>query len=378
MRACLLISLLTVSPFLLADPQDPIPNQSKFIDPVDGAFDLSSFLENPKAFLVIPMVITEPAVGYGLGLTAVFLQPREEAGIEGWKRPNITAIGAMKTENGTRGGLLFDSRYWANGRIKTNAMAGAASVNLDFYGFADGASGLNSFEYNLDSRGGKVGGDWIFNDSDWSLSAGYAYYEVEASLRNPLDLPANFPVSSSTDFSAVELAIEFDRRDNFFSPESGFAAKTTLRLNSEAIGASSNFQELAQIVINYWELNSDWILAAKIEARAIFGDYPFYAKPSINQRGVAARRYQGDYALSSELEIQYKLNSRFRVMGFAGLGQTWDRDDPYENDQSVLSGGLGFRYRLARKFGLDMGVDIAGSEETQAIYIQFGSAWLRL
>src|SRR4051812_24642306 len=41
---------------------------ARFFDPADGQLDLSYFLENPKGFLPIPIVITEPAVGYGGGI----------------------------------------------------------------------------------------------------------------------------------------------------------------------------------------------------------------------------------------------------------------------------------------------------------------------
>ena len=45
--------------------------------------------------------------------------------------------------------------------------------------------------------------------------------------------------------------------------------------------------------------------------------------------------------------------------------------------QDVASGGLGFRYELARKFGLHAGVDIAYSPGTTAVYFQVGNAWFR-
>jgi len=32
---------------------------------------------------------------------------------------------------------------------------------------------------------------------------------------------------------------------------------------------------------------------------------------------------------------------------------------------------------VARKYGLHMGVDVAFSPDTSAIYVQFGSAWVR-
>ena len=45
--------------------------------------------------------------------------------------------------------------------------------------------------------------------------------------------------------------------------------------------------------------------------------------------------------------------------------------------EGVLSGGGGFRYELARKYGIHMGVDVAHSRDTTAFYVQVGSAWMR-
>jgi hypothetical protein len=108
------------------------------------------------------------------------------------------------------------------------------------------------------------------------------------------------------------------------------------------------------------------------------GHYPFYAKPFVTLRGIPATRYQGEQVLFSEMEIQYAVNDRFRLLGFAGAGHTWDQFDAISKEQPSVSGGAGSWYRIARKFGLDMGLDIAVSETDEAIYIQFGSAWMRM
>ena len=39
--------------------------------------------------------------------------------------------------------------------------------------------------------------------------------------------------------------------------------------------------------------------------------------------------------------------------------------------------GAGFRYKIARLLGLQMGVDVARGPEDWAFYIVFGSAWLK-
>jgi hypothetical protein len=43
----------------------------------------------------------------------------------------------------------------------------------------------------------------------------------------------------------------------------------------------------------------------------------------------------------------------------------------------VGSGGAGFRYELASKFGLHAGIDVAASPGTVAVYFVIGNAWFR-
>src|SRR4051812_20337949 len=63
---------------------------SRFRDPEDGKLDLSRFLAQPRAFLPVPLIVTEPAVGYGAGLAGMFVRPRKNAGSEGFARPNMS------------------------------------------------------------------------------------------------------------------------------------------------------------------------------------------------------------------------------------------------------------------------------------------------
>jgi len=45
--------------------------------------------------------------------------------------------------------------------------------------------------------------------------------------------------------------------------------------------------------------------------------------------------------------------------------------------QTVLSGGVGFRYEIARAYGIHVGLDVAFSDDNAAVYVQIGSAWAR-
>lgn len=342
------------------------------IDPEDGKFDVSEYLENPRAFLAIPIIITEPAVGYGLGLTAVFLQPRHEAGSEGWKRPDISGLIGLKTENDTEGFGGFDLRYWQDGRIKSTAFGLSASVNLDFY------AGSEAFRYNLDTKGGLIGGEIETGIENLSVAVNAHYFDIAASYEGRLTPNLVFDPLSENKFAGGAIKLIYDSRDNLFSPSRGIFLQTTLSANNEAVGATDNFHKLSQVMVGYWPVKDDWVVGAKVQADTINGDFPFYAKPFVSLRGVPAMRFQGETVAFTELEIQHVYTPRVRLLGFIGGGYTWDSTLGLDRNDSVLSGGVGVRYRIARKFGLDMGLDLAFSEEETTFYIQFGSAWLRM
>jgi len=90
-------------------------------------------------------------------------------------------------------------------------------------------------------------------------------------------------------------------------------------------------------------------------------DTPFFLRPFVVLRGVPAVRYQGDQAVSGESELRWQFHERWSAVAFGGAGAT--RTDRRRDvlRQSVGSGGAGFRYELARKFGLNAGIDIAHS-----------------
>lgn len=88
-------------------------------------------------------------------------------------------------------------------------------------------------------------------------------------------------------------------------------------------------------------------------------------------------RFQDDQIASTEAQARWQFSGRWSVVGFGGAGATRTTRGPFDVKQSVGSGGAGFRYDLARKFGLHAGMDVAHSPGTTAVYFQVGNAWFR-
>jgi hypothetical protein len=68
------------------------------------------------------------------------------------------------------------------------------------------------------------------------------------------------------------------------------------------------------------------------------------------------------------------ITKRWGVVGFAGYGQTINDNT---GGSKAWNAGGGFRYLIARLFGLKMGIDVARGPEDWAFYVVFGSAWMR-
>jgi len=88
-------------------------------------------------------------------------------------------------------------------------------------------------------------------------------------------------------------------------------------------------------------------------------------------------RYQGEEMAQLEAELRWQFWKRFSLVGFAGGGAVWNDFERFEDSKTVVTGGTGFRYELARKYGIHMGVDVAVGPDDPAVYIQVGSAWAR-
>ena len=82
-------------------------------------------------------MITEPAVGYGLGVGALFFhesaEQRKERSSKTLLPANISVLGGGGTENGTWAGGVGHLGFWLQDTLRYTGYLGYGSINLDFY-----------------------------------------------------------------------------------------------------------------------------------------------------------------------------------------------------------------------------------------------------
>jgi hypothetical protein len=130
-------------------------------------------------------------------------------------------------------------------------------------------------------------------------------------------------------------------------------------------------------VIWHFPLSSKLFGGVKADAKTSSEETPFYARPFIDLRGTAIRRYIGDHIAEIEAELRWQAWERWSLVGFAGTGVAWTDRDIFDTETDVVTGGAGVRYLIVKNLGLDLGLDVGAGPDDVAIYVIFGNAWFR-
>ena len=379
----LLLFLCLLLPLFAEERVTKEQHSTRFTFDDDGYLDLSGYLSQAYGFLPVPVLITEPAVGYGGGMALVYLHDKF-AGLaaENGRKipPSVSGALLAATQNGTKVAALFHAGYYFEDRLRTQTFALLSNININFYTPKEIALFLNlkipvfyqSLKYRV---------------SDQNIFIGLSYlYISSATQRNDTDSPTDLQPSSDVS-AAVGLIFDYDTRNNTLSPDRGTLLNLRASLFEKFFGSQSKFQRyLAQELI-YIPLSKNLHFDHRLGFETVVGEEaPFYFYPMISMRGVPAMRYQGESVALYEMQLGYEFTKRWRALVFGGIAKAYGHTSSllkrenisFWDAKSVFSQGIGFRYLIAKRYGLRMGVDIARSNEDSALYIQFGTAWMGL
>jgi len=340
---------------------------------------------NRGRILPIPIFITEPAIGEGLGLALAYFHRAKEApdkesfaspgsighaSKEQAPPPTVTGIFGAYTSNDTAAGGIGHMNSFKDDHIRFTGVVGLANVNSTFY-ILD-----QPFKFNLD--GFMVYQETRFRiaDSKWFWGIGLSY--LDASTAFKVELPEDAPVDLfRTDVrnSGLAAKLAWDTRDNTSMPNRGQLFELAAWRYDEAIGGDFDYWNAELKLLSFHPLREKFVLGLRFEYSAIDGNAPFFAIPWIKLRGIPALRYQGDRVTVAEVEGRYNISPRWAVIGFVGTG-TVSSDVPIiDTEQSIYAYGLGGRYKIFEAQNVWVGIDIARGPEDTNYYIQVGHAW---
>lgn len=353
-----------------------------FIDPQDGKMDISQWLAGGTGFLPIPLIISDPAVGYGGGLGLAFLHDQNEQ-LGDQEDPNamlalppsVSFVAGAYTENDSSlvaGGHVAS---WKNDSIRYTGIAAYGDLSLGFYGTSSEVN-PDDLEFGFNIKGFYLLQEIIFRYRDSNLFAGGRYSFLSSDVG--FDLGGDIPGVPAAQFDdktgGLGIIFRYDSWDNLFSPNKGNYFKLEPVFYNEVFGGDYNYLKAKVAAISYLPLSS-FVLGIRAEADFSDGDAPFYDTPFIVMRGIPSLRYQGDHVLVGELELRWNITPRWSQVGFFGSGWTADSIGDLMSESGETAGGVGFRYLIARRYGLRVGIDVAAGPEDEVAYLAVGANW---
>lgn len=354
--------------------------KENFIDKEDKALDVSGFLNSRAGFLPVPIIITEPAVGYGGGLGFVFFHDKKNnKNRTAGQLPQImTMVAGAYTANGTWMAIIGHQGSYLKDRIRYTGALGYVAPNLTFYG-AGIFTEERKYEFSME-------GFLTFQEITFRINkkvpffAGlnYIYFNNKVSFKTGINIPELEELSRETTTGGLNLVLVFDRKNNHFTPYKGFYISFEAGRFDKIFGSKNNYWNFSNRTYFYAPIIEKKLFSGfRFNQESKWGDVPFYGLPDISLRGIPMMRYQDHHVSVIETEWRWQLYKRWSVIGFIGTGFTAPELDKYRFDSAKTSGGGGFRYYLAKDFGLHVGVDVAKGPEDWAWYLTIGSNWFR-
>ncbi len=350
------------------------------IDAEDGKVDISDYLSGATGFLPVPIIITEPAVGFGVGAAVAYFHPPKELDqdLHPHQGPPSISVGfAAGTDNGTS---LFGGAHsgvWKDDHVRYLGAVAKVDINLKFYPDLGQQSAVDEgIRFNVDGAFLYQQIQFRLRESNWWLGGNYLYINAENSFDLGGDPDPGLP-NPLSDFAQGGLGayVEYDGRDSTFTPTKGLKGILEFRNYDKRWGSDFNYDHVAGSVHHFTRFGDYSSLGLRLDGEMVSGDVPFFGYPFVNLRGIPAMRYQGEEVLTAEVEYLWGITPRWTVAIFAGGAKTTSVNAFSAGEETVAAGGVGFRYRIARKLGMQMGLDVARGPEDTSIYLTMGSAW---
>jgi len=335
-------------------------------------------------FLPLPIFITEPAIGEGLGGALIYFHHekrddglkvttgREISNSVRRSKPPPTATGVFGayTNDDTAAVGIGHSNSFMDDHYRVMGAAAEARINSQFY-VTD-----TPFAFTLD-------GDLIFanlkrrlGDSSTFLGITMSFADASVNFKTDLD---EFDGISVLDFDFVDVGLAasaiYDTRDNTMMPGSGYVVDLTSWRYDQSLGGDFDYSATRLKGNSYRKLGQKYILGLRLDVSTARGDVPFYNEPYVRLRGIPALRYQGKTAGAVEVEGRHRLSDRWMVSVFAGAGFTDIGQDRTETSDTINTIGVGLRFLAVKEQDAWVGIDIAEGPEDVAWYIQMGNAW---
>jgi outer membrane protein assembly factor BamA len=328
-------------------------------------------------FVVLPIPLSNPALGSGLVIAGVsFYQP------EGSPRPWMTGAGVLWTDNGSRGGGVFQKAYLGGDRYRVSGFAGGANLNLNFYGIGAADAGRDfSIPINQNGRVVKIDGFRKVRENTY-VGLRLRVATITTSLRFEGDLPDGFEgltLEQESDIGGPGLLAQYDTRDSELWPSTGSYANLQAQWDLDSFGSDFDYDKQELSYNRYMSLTDSGVLAVRGSICRAGQDTPFFDLclfgASNDLRGYETGQYRDRALAAVQAEYRWRFSPRWGAVFFGGIGSVAPTLGDLTDSVSLPSGGAGLRFRASKTYNINISLDYAVGRDSEAVYFYIGEAF---
>ncbi len=339
----------------------------------------SLFDEDSKTFLVLPLVINNPAIKTGFGVMPMYFFKFDSE--DKISPPSMASVIGIYSTNKSYVFIPSARLFWNEDRNRATIVAGPLRVNNDFtYENDEGEdfqlvfSELRTFVTVEYSR--KVFGDFYLGVMYLGTQTNYKFdqgsdeeNEFAEAFFDENDITDNF-------ISSIGLNISFDNRDYVYNPTKGLMFSIRPKLNRDWLGSDNDYIDTDFTAVYFTPLASNQVLGFSLAGGFATGDVPFdgYQNYGIrnNLRGYPTGKYKGKHMVAFQSEYRRNIYRKWGAVAFIGTGSIWGNEEngeeSFEREWSP-SAGLGIRFMVSTEKRINVRLDYAvGVDGNQGLY----------
>jgi len=215
------------------------------------------------------------------------------------------------------------------------------------------------------------------------MGSGFRYNRISNVQATEQGLLANSEQTGAngSTSSGIQLAMIYDSRDNILNASKGFFIAFTHGFYGSFLGGTQNY-ELTRFDFRYYMQpfkKPSSILAFQFVTRFSHGDTPLLELGRLGgdeiMRGYFEGRYTDRHFIASQVEWRQKLNHRWGVVAFAGLGGVAPSIDQFKVDNLRPSLGLGVRFLVDAEENLNLRLDFGRGREKLNYYFKIAESF---
>ena len=322
-------------------------------------------------FVAVPIPMSNPTLGTGLiGGAAYFYSQTEEQ--KASQSASFTGAGGLYTNNDSWAAGIAQQSYWGEDKWRFHGVAGYADFKFVLRDpTTEGQSGLNwavdggLFQAILSRR--------IANQ--WYLGLLARYLDITQGIDTSLP-PQDYGIESKIQSTGAGLTLEYDSRDVPTNAYSGrrFEAKAIF---SRAKGSETDsYQGYYVRMRSYHELKSSPIVIAwDLYGCVKGGKVPLWDTCRLNLRGFPVTDFLGNQSITGQIEARWRASPRWGFVLFGGAGHISNSFSAQGENERVPSYGGGVRFMVLKSKRVNLRVDYARSNDSEAWYVSVGEAF---